>query len=75
MIQTEQLLFCSAVNLLSDKLDRTLSSLTNKQQIRKKIGVIMRIFGRAYSLEAGAMQALLLSVSYIITYTTVFLQR
>jgi hypothetical protein len=75
MIQAEQLLFCPAASLPSDKLDRNIPCLSKKQQIKKKIGIIMRIFARAYSLEAGVMQAGLISVNYIIICRTIFLLR
>lgn len=68
MIQAEQLLLYPAASLPSYKLDRHLSSLT-----KKKIGVIMRVFARAYSLEASVIQAGVISVSYTIICSTVFL--
>jgi hypothetical protein len=68
MIQAEQLLLYPAASLHSYKLDRHLSSLT-----KKKIGVIMRVFARAYSLEAGVIQAGLISLSSIIMCISVFL--
>jgi hypothetical protein len=73
MIQTEQLVFCPAASLSSDKLGRSLSSLTMKQQIKKKIGIIMKTFARASSVDAGVMQAGLTSVNDIIICRIVFL--
>jgi hypothetical protein len=70
MIQAEQLLLYPAARLSSYKPEHHLSSLT-----KKKIGVIMRVFARAYGLEVGVIQAEVISPSYTVICRTVFLPR